>query len=133
MLSRIGHLLHDKEFNLDQFKQGGVNFKLRQSTEKIASIEYEGFTEQYSHIQCWNPVPIGWETIKFSEIYTKRFNLPDYILNDFREGRRHIIRKRSGFYFSDNISNVFFRHRSPRTSYKWFRKWKAICSNIIEK
>ena len=94
MLSRIGHLLHDKEFNLDQFKQGGVNFKLRQSTEKLSSIKLEGFTEQYSHIQCWNPVPIGWETIQFSENYTKRFNIPDNILNDFREGRRHIIRKR---------------------------------------
>ena len=35
LISRVGFLLHDPEFDLDKFKQEGVTLRLRQETERL--------------------------------------------------------------------------------------------------
>ena len=34
MLSRIGFLFYDKKFDVDKFKEDGVNLRLRQASER---------------------------------------------------------------------------------------------------
>ena len=108
LISRVGFLLHDPEFDLDKFKQEGVTLRLRQNTErraqdytlscfivdlcrKDAEDREEG--PRYSQKPCWAATPRGWERVQFSAQWSRGLNLPDTVLEDFRTGRRHLIRK----------------------------------------
>ena len=48
---------------------------------------------RYSQKPCWAATPRGWERVQFSAQWSRGLNLPDTVLEDFRTGRRHLIRK----------------------------------------
>ena len=109
LISRVGFLLHDPEFDLDKFKQEGVTLRLRQETERldqdgtrarcfIVDIsrkdgEDREQSTRYSQKPCWAATPRGWERVQFSAQWSRGLNLPDTVLEDFRTGRRHLIRR----------------------------------------
>ena len=98
MCPRMGYLLLDFEFDEEKYRNGTLKFMLKESTERspIEIIQQIGKRrrEKYDQIHCWNPIPIGWEELKYSDQYIKGLNLHSPILRDFQAGRRKIIKKK---------------------------------------